>query len=314
MKYSQSLINPTGSGIIEEVLISKLDYSRFSLRNVNSSSIQELMKSIEEKGLLHPIIVRINTSHNNDTPIYEVVAGNRRFAACKLLRWKRITCHILELDDKDAFEVSLVENLHYSTLNAVEEAIAYKKYIELQGWGSVNELANKINKSHSYVSNRIRLLELPKTVLDRIVCRQTNPSVGTELLAVDDLKIRNHLIGEVMNHKLTRQEIRDMIHSHDDNSKQEKEDTCSDLLTNCYVPSKREKIIHEKEKVISRIITSLRIAMLRVDDSLDGIEKDDWIFWENLMQYRRVLHKHIDDLLLLKKKVRMYATGDGGKF
>lgn len=310
MKYSQSLINPTVSGIIDELLISRLHYSKFSLRSINSSSIQDLKKSIEEKGLLHPIIVRINTSHDDDYN-YEVIAGNRRFAACKQLGWKRITCHILELEDKDAFEVSLVENLHYSTLNAVEEAIAYKKYTELHGWGSVNELAHKIHKSHSYVSNRIRLLELPKTVLYKIVCRQTNPSIGTELLAVEDLKIQNHLIDEVINHKLTRQDIRQIIHSSDNNNKIGNEKASSDFLSNCYVPSKFERVVHEKEKVINRIITSLRIALLRVDDSIDGIEKNDWILWENLMQHRRVLHKSIDDLLLLKKKVRLHTKRGG---
>jgi ParB family transcriptional regulator, chromosome partitioning protein len=320
MKHNQSLINPTVSGIIERVLISKLHYSKFALRNGNSS-IEELKISIEEKGLLHPIIVRIDTNqYNDDLRSYEVVAGNRRFAACKQLGWKRITCHILELDDQDAFEVSLVENLHHKTLNPVEEAIACKKYIEWHGWGSVSELARKINKSHSFVSNRIRLLELPQTVLDKIVCRQTNPSVGTEILAFDNLKVRNDFINEVLDNKLTRKEIREIIrgHNHNKNNKYNKqakeEDTNSDFLTNSYAVSEREKTLHEKERAISRIITSLRIALLRVDDSIDEIEKENWILWENLMHYRRALHKHIDDLLILKKKVKLYAMRGGGQF
>jgi ParB family chromosome partitioning protein len=154
MESNQSFFNPAISGIIEQVLISKLHHSKFLLRDVKHS-MEELQTSIEEKGLLHPIVVRV------DDDGYEVVAGNRRFVACKQLGWKRITCHILELDDKNAFETSSIENLQHRTLNAVEEAFSYKKYIEEYEWSGVSELARKIGKSHSYVSNRIRLLELP---------------------------------------------------------------------------------------------------------------------------------------------------------
>jgi ParB family transcriptional regulator, chromosome partitioning protein len=309
MKYNQFLITPTVSGIIQEVLTSKLHISKFALRVVNSSSIEDLKKSIEEKGLLHPIVVRIYTQ-DDYARSYEIVAGNRRFIACKQLGWKRITCHILELDDKEAFEVSLVENLQHKTLNVVEEAIAYKKYVQEHGWGGVSELARKINKSHSYVSNRIRLLELPHTVLNKMVCRQTNSSVEIEVLAVDDLKVRNDLINEIFDNGLARHQIREIIRKHNHsnkNNKNEKEDAESDFLTNCSILSKREKILHKNEKVIGRIITSLRIALLRLDDSIDGIEKEDWVLWENLMHYRRAIHKHIDDLLILKKKVKLYT-------
>jgi hypothetical protein len=142
--------------------------------------------------------------------------------------------------------------------------------------------------------------------------------VGTEILAFDNLKVRNDFINEVLDNKLTRKEIREIRgHNHNKNkyNKQAKEeDTNSDYLTNYYAVSEREKTLHEKERAISRIITSLRIALLRVDDSIDEIEKENWILWENLMHYRRALHKHIDDLLILKKKVKLYAMRGGGQF
>ena len=140
-----------------------------------------------------------------------------------------------------------------------------------------------------------------------MVCRQTNSSVEIEVLAVDDLKVRNDLINEIFDNGLARRQIREIIHKHNHcnkNNKNEKEDAESDFLTNCSILSKREKKLHKNEKVVSRIITSLRIALLRLDDSIDGIEKEDWVLWENLMHYRRAIHKHIDDLLILKKKVK----------
>jgi ParB family transcriptional regulator, chromosome partitioning protein len=294
MKSNQSFFNPAISGIIERVLLSKLHHSKFLLRDVKQS-MEELQTSIEEKGLLHPIVVRVDGNG------YEIVAGNRRFAACKQLGWKSITCHIMELDDKNAFETSLIENLQHRTLNAVEEAFAYKKYIEEYGWGGVSELAKKIGKSHSYVSNRIRLLELPQDILDKIVCRQTNPSIAQEILAVEDQGKRESLIREIISDNLTREEVRELVR----NNRQESN---SDFLTNFFMPSKMEKELHEKEKIILHFITAFRVALMRLDDILDGFEKEDWILWDNLMYHRRTVHKQIDELIILKKKVKYYIN------
>lgn len=286
MESSQSAYNIPTSGVMSEILVSRIFHSNILLRDVHIS-LDELKSSIAQKGLLHPIIVRPTGER------FEVVAGNRRFAACKELAWKRITCHVLELDDKDAFEVSLMENLQHRTLNAVEEAVAFKKYVEEYGWGGVSELARRIGKSHSYVSNRIRLLELPEEVLDRIVRRQTNPSVIQEVLAIDDDQERIALAEEILDHDLTRVEVRKILHE---------PASTYDFVTNTCLPSQKEMALHEKEKAILRFITSLRIALMRLDDTMDGADKDDWILWQNLMHYRTTLHKSIDELIVLRKK------------
>ena len=69
--------------------------------------------------------------------------------ACEILRWRKIPCHIVELDDKRAFEYSLVENIQRQTLSVIEEAEAFKVYVADFGWGGVSELARKIGKSPS---------------------------------------------------------------------------------------------------------------------------------------------------------------------
>lgn len=99
------------------------------------------MSSIQQKGLLEPIVVR---------PVekaFEVVAGNRRFEACKKLGWRSIPCHVVELDDKEAFEVSILENVQRETLNPIEEGRAYRNYVDECGYGGESELARKIGKS-----------------------------------------------------------------------------------------------------------------------------------------------------------------------
>src|SRR5919198_3336277 len=120
MASEQKISNVPTRGIVTEILMSRIQRSNFLLRDVNIA-LDQLQNSIALQGLLQPIIVRMVNAEG-----YEVVAGNRRFAACKQLGWKRIMCHVLELDDRDAFEVSLIDNLEHNTLNPVEEANAYK--------------------------------------------------------------------------------------------------------------------------------------------------------------------------------------------
>jgi ParB family chromosome partitioning protein len=292
MVSSQSIFNIPTQGIITDVLISRIYHSNFLLRDV-SCSLEELKSSIVQRGLLHPIIVRAVGDQ------FEVVAGNRRFAACKQLGWKRITCHVLELDDKDAFEVSITENIQHRTLNAVEEAVAYKRYVEEYGWGGVSELAGRIGKSHSYVSNRIRLLELPQEVLDQIVCGRTNTGTIQEILAIQDEDQRLVVAREVIDNDLTREQVRSLVKANPDRGG-------FDYVSNKCTPSKKEIIFHEKEKAIFRFITTLRIALMRLDDTMEAINNNDWILWENLMHYRAEIHRQIDELIVLRGRSKLH--------
>jgi ParB family transcriptional regulator, chromosome partitioning protein len=92
-------------GHIEDIDTSTIRQSKNIRHHV--SNIEELAKSIEQKGLLQPILVRTLDG------CFEVVAGNRRYCACKSLGWKKIPCHIIELDDKEAFEVSLMTEKNF---------------------------------------------------------------------------------------------------------------------------------------------------------------------------------------------------------
>jgi ParB family chromosome partitioning protein len=290
MASEPTIFNIPTPGILTEILISRIHHSNFLLRDTNIA-IGEIKESISQQGLLHPIIVRIIDDQ------YEVVAGNRRFAACKHLGWKRIMCHVLELDEKDAFEVSLIENLQHKTLNPIEEAYAYKRYTEEHGWGSISQLARRIGKSHSYVSNRIRLLNLSQDIIKKIVCRQTNASVVLELLSIEDKDQRHILADETIYNNLTRQEVRNLLHNDVSES--------FDSVSNTIRYSQNEILLHEKEKAFFRFITALKIALMRLDDTLEAMDQDDWVLWHNLMHYRIEVHREIDDLIILRKKTRI---------
>src|SRR6476620_433368 len=110
-------------GMIEDLNILEIRSPLNQLRIVDE--LDDLVRSISQKGLLQPIIVR---TIENTNP-YEIVAGFRRFSACKKLGRRKIACQIVELTDKEAFEVSIMENVQRKTLNPMEEAKAFKTYV-----------------------------------------------------------------------------------------------------------------------------------------------------------------------------------------
>ncbi len=166
-------------GILEDVEISKIKLSSIQLRS-EMCGIDELSHSLAQHGLLQPIIVRAKDEY------YEIVAGNRRYKACKSLGWRKMTCHIVEVEDKEAFEISLVENIQRDTLSPLEQANAFKKYVSDYGWGGVSSLALKMGKSISYVTKKMKLLNLPSTIIGSVIEGRLNVSATEELCFVKD--------------------------------------------------------------------------------------------------------------------------------
>ena len=125
----------------------------------SEEKIDELARSIEKDGLLQPIIVRPFEGG------YQIVAGERRYHACKKLGMETIPAKIVSADELQAQEYALVENLQRDNLNPIEEAWGYKRLMELGGFKQV-EIANAVSKNPSTVSNALRLLDLPEEIQD----------------------------------------------------------------------------------------------------------------------------------------------------
>ena len=140
------------SSIIEPIEMRMVKSSPFEVRHKidkKSSEFRSLVKSIVEHGLLQPILVRPVANG------FEIVAGYRRFEACRSLRWRHIQSKIRELSDKQTYEIQLTENIQRQSFTPLEEAEAFKKYVDDFGWGGVSELASKIEKSEEYVLSLI---------------------------------------------------------------------------------------------------------------------------------------------------------------
>jgi ParB family transcriptional regulator, chromosome partitioning protein len=199
-KYSNEL-----NGTLEDVKISHIASPTNRLRST-INNLEELAESIKKIGLLQPIIVRTNSSQE-----FEIVAGNRRLSACRKLGWRKITCHVVELDDKTAFEVSIIENVQRHTLNPIEEGLAFRKYVRDFGWGGVSELAEKLSKSTSYICKRIKLTELSKEVIDLISKSEISISIGEELLPITDKDTQSKVTEFIQEGRLSSRMVRKLV-------------------------------------------------------------------------------------------------------
>jgi ParB family chromosome partitioning protein len=279
-------------GIIEDVEINQIKKSDYLQR---SPSIDALYDSIKEKGLLQPIIVRPKNDY------FEIVAGNRRYEACKKLGWKKIICHIVELDDKEAFEIGLIENIQRKNFDPIEEARSFEMYVLKYGWGGISELAEKIGKSTSYVDRRLQLLNLPKDVLDSISGSYVSPTIGVELITLKDRQQQSELAKLVLQRKLSSREVRNLVKDMKNNSGEinSTDDEIDDLKSSSI---NIEDIDKMTKRIFDKSLLILKIASYKLGVLVPSIE-DNWIIYELLMQNKQIIDKQINILIKEKKKL-----------
>jgi ParB family chromosome partitioning protein len=285
------VISSTGSlfGIIDDIDIGKIRHPKKQLRTGNYNVV-ELVASIRRKGLLQPIIVRMV---NDDC--YEIVAGNRRYEACKSLGWRKITCHVQDLDEKSAFETSLVENIQRKTLNPLEEAEAFRKYVLDFGWGGVSDLANRINKSVGFISKRLALLKLPPEILASINESALSTSVAEELCFVKDSAKQSELAKIIAQRHLTLRRVREMIETIDD-----AQDGKNTSLIDC--DNIQKDVEQQIRRSLDKSVIVFKLALNRLDAIINNSGDDLWLTQETLLHHRHILHEQIDILLKEKRK------------
>ena len=133
-------------------------------RLFDKNSINELAESIRSKGLVQPILVRPSPS---ETGTYEIIAGERRWRAAQIAQLHEVPAVVRQLDDVEALEIAIIENVQRSDLSPIEEAAGYKRLIDNHGH-TQEVLAEIVGKSRSHIANIIRLLGLPQSIQDMI--------------------------------------------------------------------------------------------------------------------------------------------------
>jgi ParB family chromosome partitioning protein len=268
------------------IKISEIKPFRYSVRAPDDEDLKDLIESIKQQGLLEPIIVRPTKEG------YEVVAGNRRLAACRYLGWRTIPCIIRNLSDREAYEVMLIENVQRRSFNPIQEAEAYKRYVEEYGWGGIRELAKRIGKSEAHISHMLKLLEFPNEVIKEIKKCKISPAVAYELINLrDDEQIR--LISMVVQHKLSRRDIRRIKKLRKSGFKFE------DALRLVRIEG-LEGGRNFKLDVMNKAIAILKFAMMEMDELIKKSHESEDLR-RTLFNFRLSLHRLID-LAIVEKK------------
>lgn len=190
---------------IQEIAIKECRANPYQPRKVFSAdAIEELSQSIQEYGILQPLIVRKSIKG------YEIVAGERRFRAAKAAGLKKVPVIVKSLDDEKMMELALLENLQREDLTPIEEAQAYSNLMkELDITQEI--LAKRLGKSRSHIANLVRLLTLPPEISDLINHGELSMGHGRALLGLKDKKRLQSLVEKIRNESLNVRQVEQLI-------------------------------------------------------------------------------------------------------
>ena len=179
---------PENSGAVT-VRITDIEPNRDQPRkDFDEEALVELADSIAKHGLLQPIIVRPLS-----TGSYQIIAGERRWRACRMAELSEVPVIIKELDDKQYMEIALIENLQREDLNSVEEALGYNTLMKTYGM-TQEQVSETVGKSRSAVANALRLLNLYENELEALRIGAISAGHARALLAVDDRELRTKML------------------------------------------------------------------------------------------------------------------------
>ena len=171
--------------VLKNLKITEVEPNREQPRkNFNQEALEELAESIKEYGLIQPIIVTEKDGY------YSIIAGERRWRACKLAGLEEIPAIVREDDEKKNNEIALIENIQRKDLNPIEEALAYKSLIDEYSLKQ-EELANRVSKSRTAIANSMRLLKLTDSVQNMLINDEISMGHARALLTLEqeDLQI-----------------------------------------------------------------------------------------------------------------------------
>lgn len=189
-----------------EVEISAIDRNPNQPRKTfNEESLKEMASSIATYGVLQPLLLV-----KQDNGRYLIIAGERRFRAATMAGLKKVPAIIREFTDQQIQEISLIENLHREDLNAIEAAEGMRELMENHGL-TQEDVALRIGKSRPYVTNTLRLLQLPKEVTEMVRDGSLSPGHARAIISIDDKDYLINLAKQACDNKLTVREIENRV-------------------------------------------------------------------------------------------------------
>lgn len=204
---------------IVEIDLSELRANPYQPRkNFDEEALNELASSIKEYGVFQPIIVKKSIKG------YEIIAGERRFRASKLAGMQTIPAIVKDFSDEEMMQIALLENLQRENLTSIEEAKAYKSIIESMNI-TQDELAKKVGKSRSHVTNILGLLKLPASVQDMVLYNKLSMGHARVLSKLDDPKTIEDLAQRVITEDLSVRKLESLVYDNEEKEVKTKKNT-----------------------------------------------------------------------------------------
>lgn len=243
------------------VNINKVEPNREQPRkNFDEDALVELSESIKQFGVLQPLLVQDKKEY------YEIVAGERRWRAAKIAGLKEVPVIIKDLTEQEKAEISLIENIQREDLNPIEEAVAYKKLLTEFNLKQ-DELAERVSKSRTAITNSMRLLKLNERVQEMVIAGRLTTGHARALLGIEEQERQIEVAEEVADNKLNVRDTEKLVKK----VQQEKNYPAEKNTTK--IDPKMEAIYRDLEEKM-KVILGTKVAINQKDDKKGKIEID----------------------------------------
>ncbi len=248
--------NPADGTLVN---INKVEPNRDQPRkNFDEDALLELAESIKQFGVLQPLIVQEKDGY------YEIIAGERRWRAAKMANLKEIPVIIKKLTEQEIVEISLIENIQRENLNPIEEAIAYKRLLTEFNLKQ-DEVAERVSKSRTAVTNSMRLLKLNEKVQQMVIDDMISTGHARALLGISNLEKQYIVAQKIFDEKLSVRETEKLVKK----IQQEKENKNTEKVSK--IDPKLEIICHDLEEKMKGILGT-KVAINQKDNKKGKIE------------------------------------------
>lgn len=246
--FEKDIVENTNKNDIIEINVDEIRSNPYQPRTYfDENALNELADSIKEHGLLEPIIVKKGIKG------YELVAGERRTKASKIAGLKTIPAIVKDFNDQEMMELALIENIQREDLSSIEEANAYKKFMDTLGY-TQEQLANRFNKSRTYITNILGLLNLPSIVQNMVMDGKISTSHARVLSKMNDENEIISLANKIVNENLTVRDIENISREEEIPKRKQIKKEEKDLKLKIYENTLRDvigtKVLVSKNKVV----------------------------------------------------------------
>ena len=207
-KESKPIIKEVVKEVVKEVKVPAETFLKLSdiepKKNFDKEALEELADSIKQYGLIQPIVVQKKDDY------YEIIAGERRWRAAKMAKLKEVPVIIKEYSPQEVMEIALIENIQRRDLNPIEEALAYKSLIDEYNLKQ-EEVADRVSKSRTAVTNSMRLLKLAEQVQTMLINEELSMGHARALLSIEKEEVQVETAKAIVERKLSVRETEKLV-------------------------------------------------------------------------------------------------------